>query len=349
MRDKAHVGLVDTHPECDRCDDHDAVLVDEAILVSGAQAGVEAGMIGQRRNAGLAQRGCGVLDPGPRQAIDDAGVAGMTFGDEGLELRLRVLLVDDLIADIRAVEARDKARRAGESEAIDDLAAGQFVGGGGQRDARYPGKSFGDGRQADIFRAKVVSPLRHAMRLVDRKQGDRRTVEQVKAAWRQEPLRGDIEQVEITGEQALLDRGGFVPRQGGIQHRGLDPGLDQPGDLVAHQCDQRRDHDAAAPAQQRRQLIAQRLAAARGHQHEAIAAVHDMADDGFLRPAKGGQAEHGIQHGKRVGSKAGHPHRSIPDSGGRAYSLSDGFRAKAGLAHQGSRVPAAAPRLPAER
>src|SRR6185437_10817392 len=82
--------------------------------------------------------------------------------------------------------------------------------------------------------------------------------------------------------------------------------------------------------QQPRQLIAQRLATPRGHQHEAIAAVHDMADDGFLRPAKSGQAEHGIQQGKRVGSKAGHPDRSIPDSGGRAYSLSDGFRAKTG-------------------
>ena len=125
------------------------------------------------------------------------------------------------------------------------------------------------------------------------------------AARRQQPLRRDIEQIEIAGEQPLLDRGGFVEDQRGIQHRGLDAGLEQARDLVAHQRDQRRDHDAAALAQQRRQLIAQRLAAAGRHQHQAIAAVGDMADDRFLRAAKAGQAEHGIQHGERVGGDAG--------------------------------------------
>ena len=49
MRDEAHVGLVDAHAERDGGDDHDAVLVDEAVLVAGAHAGVEAGVIGQRR------------------------------------------------------------------------------------------------------------------------------------------------------------------------------------------------------------------------------------------------------------------------------------------------------------
>ena len=38
MRHEAHVRLVDAHAERDGGDDHDAVLVDEAILVSGAQA-----------------------------------------------------------------------------------------------------------------------------------------------------------------------------------------------------------------------------------------------------------------------------------------------------------------------
>ena len=84
MRDEAHVGFVDAHAERDGGDDHDAVLVDEAILIAGAQAGVEAGMIGQRRDAGLGQRGGGVLDLGARQAVDDAGVAGVALGDEGL-------------------------------------------------------------------------------------------------------------------------------------------------------------------------------------------------------------------------------------------------------------------------
>ena len=138
------------------------------------------------------------------------------------------------------------------------------------------------------------------MRLVDRKQGDFRAAEQREAARRQQPFRRDIEQIEVAGEQPLLDRVGLVEGKRGIEHRRPDAGLQQSRDLVAHQRDQRRDHDAAAFAQQRRHLVAQRLAAAGGHQHQAIAAVRDMPDDLFLRAAKAGQAEHGIQHGKRV-------------------------------------------------
>ena len=104
--------------------------------------------------------------------------------------------------------------------------------------------------QADIFRAEIVPPLRHAMRLVDRKQRDLGLAEQGKAARRQQSFRRDIEQVEIAGQQPPLDFGGLVERQRRVQHRRVDAGLEQPRDLVAHQRDQRRDHDAAAFAQQ---------------------------------------------------------------------------------------------------
>jgi hypothetical protein len=57
--------------------------------------------------------------------------------------------------------------------------------------------------------------------------------------------------------------------------------------------------------QQGRQLIAQRLAAAGRHQHQAIAAIRDMPDDRFLFAPKGRQAEHRIQHSKRAGSDIG--------------------------------------------
>ncbi len=139
------------------------------------------------------------------------------------------------------------------------------------------------------------------MRLVDREQRDPGAVEQAEAAWRQQPLGCDVEQVEIAGEQAPLDVIGFLERQRGVQHRRLDAGLQQARDLVAHQRDQRRDHDAAAVAQQRGQLVAQRLAAAGRHQHQAVAAGSHMLDDFLLRAAKGRQAEYGVQDGQRVG------------------------------------------------
>ena len=138
------------------------------------------------------------------------------------------------------------------------------------------------------------------MRLVDRKQRDLRLAEQAQTARGEQPLRRDIKQVEVARDQPSLDLRGLLRRQRRIQYRRVDAGLDQPRDLVAHQCDQGRDHDAAAVAQQGRQLVAQRLAAAGRHQDQAIAAIGDMADDLLLRAAKGGKPEHGIEHGKRV-------------------------------------------------
>ena len=42
-------------------------------------------------------------------------------------------------------------------------------------------------------------------------------------------------------------------------------------------------------------------AAAGRHQHQAVAAVGYVANDFFLRAAKGRQAEYGIEDGQRVG------------------------------------------------
>jgi len=61
-------------------------------------------------------------------------------------------------------------------------------------------------------------------------------------------------------------------------------------DLVVHQRDQGRDHHrhavAGALARDRRDLVAQRLAAARGHQHQRVAAVRHVVDDGGLGAAE---------------------------------------------------------------
>src|SRR5258708_6306110 len=167
-------------------------------------------MVGQRLYAGRGQRGGDVFDLGARQAVDDAGVTWVALGDEGLELRRRVLLLDNFISDIRPVEARDKARRAGKPEPLDDLLSGELIRGSGQRDPRHIRKTLGKDRQADIFRAEVVPPLRYAMRLVDRKQGDISAIEQSEATRRQQPLRRNIEQIEVSGDEARLDRGCFA-------------------------------------------------------------------------------------------------------------------------------------------
>ena len=53
-------------------------------------------------------------------------------------------------------------------------------------------------------------------------------------------------------------------------------------DLVLHQGDEGRYDDGRAFRHQRGQLVAQRLAATRGHQYESVVAAKDAFDDFFL-------------------------------------------------------------------
>ena len=110
---------------------------------------------------------------------------------------------------------------------------------------RHAGEARGNDGEANTFRAEIMPPLRHAMSLVDRKQRDPGPFEQREAAQVQQALRRDIEQIEITGDEPALDRRSFVKRERGVQHRCVDAGLGQACDLITHQRDQRRDHDAA--------------------------------------------------------------------------------------------------------
>ena len=131
------------------------------------------------------------------------------------------------------------------------------------------------------------------MRFVDGEQRDLGALQQLEEPRRDEPLGCDVEQVQLARRKLLLGpiRGPRIER--GVEHRGRHAGLGEARDLVLHQRDQRRHHDRAAVAHQRRDLIAERFAAAGRHQHERVSAVGDVADDFFLGAAEFGVAEDG--------------------------------------------------------
>ena len=83
---------------------------------------------------------------------------------------------------------------------------------------------------------------------------------------------------------------------GGTQHGHCDATLAQRGGLLCHQRDQRRDHHGDAVRDERRQLEADGLAAARGHEHERIAAAEHTADHAELRRAERAVAERAEEH-----------------------------------------------------
>ncbi len=134
--------------------------------------------------------------------------------------------------------------------------------------------------QPQVVRSEVVSPLGHAVRLVDHEQRHPPARQRRPERARREPLRRRQHQLRRTRldvAQRLRVVALLHPRR---QHRRPHAHLAQPAPLIGHQRDQRaHDHDQPVRprgielARQRRQLVAQRLAAARRHHHQAVAAV----------------------------------------------------------------------------
>ena len=299
MRDKADIGLIDAHAEGDGGDDDDTLLAQEPFLMAGAGLGRQAGMIGQGVAPALAQPCGGILDGAPGQAIDDACVAWVLIVEKAQQIVASAVLCHHPIEQVGTVVAGGEQACLAEVQPVGDVAPGRLVGGRGQRHQRRVGKALLEDAERLIVAAKIMTPLRDAMRLVDREQRDPAAPQQVEAMRHHQPLGRHVEQVELPVAGGALDRPGFARRQSGIERRGADPGLAQRVDLVLHQCDQRRDDDAESGPQQRGELVAQRFAAAGRHQHDRIAAGRDVLDDLLLLAAEAGIAEDAAQNGKR--------------------------------------------------
>ena len=217
MGDEAHVGLVDAHAEGDGGDDHDALLLEEALLVLRALGGLETGVIGQCGKPPRAEPRRRLLNRAAGAAIDDARIARVLALDEGEELRPRLALGHHPVADIGPVEARGEDARLAEREPHDDVAAGDAVGGRGEGNARHRRKALVEDGEGEILGPEVVAPLRDAMGLVDGEECYPRAREELKRARHGEPLRRDIEKVEAPLRERALDGAGLARRERGVE------------------------------------------------------------------------------------------------------------------------------------
>ncbi len=190
-------------------------------------------------------------------------------------------------------------RRRVEVEARDDLVARRRSRRRGERHARNARETALELVEHQVVLAKVVAPLRDAMRLVDRDQRQRHAGEHLERLLLHEPLGRDVEKLQgralEIGDHVLL----LGTRECRVQERRPHARVAQRADLILHQRDQRRDHDADPVAQQRGDLVAERLAAAGRHQHERVAARFRCRDDRALLAAEGFVAEHLAQHAAR--------------------------------------------------
>ena len=135
------------------------------------------------------------------------------------------------------------------------------------------------------------------MRLIDHEHADAHALEGLDEPGRGEALRRDVEQPHLPPAHARECLAVLAQLALAVdQHRAPGDRAFQPGDLVGHQGDQRRDDDRQLVlAHQRRQLVAERLAGAGRHHDEDVAAgqrgLHDLRCPGGsprVRSAAGG-------------------------------------------------------------
>ncbi len=292
MGDEADVGLVDAHSERDRRDDHDAVFAEEALLRAATHTGVEARVVRHGVDAVGDEERRKLLGGRAGERVDDArhrfarGIPPLA-AHEVEQLPAHVDLGRDAVLDVGTIEARHEVPRAVEREPCGDLAVRRLGGGGRERDARHVGPALGELRQREVVGAEVVTPLGDAVRLVDREEGDAPLFEEALDRLGIEPLWRDVEQVELAREVGALHRSTLGRQLARVEVRGAHAVAHERVDLVVHERDERRHHDAGALAEERGDLVAEALATARGHEHDRVAACRDVRDDlGLLAPER---------------------------------------------------------------
>jgi hypothetical protein len=130
------------------------------------------------------------------------------------------------------------------------------------------------------------------VRLVDDEHRDARHHELVEDVGIGELLGRQEEELERVLGEVGQHVGAFARRHGGVQLRGVAGGaLAQVFDLVALQCDQRRDHDGGALSQQTGDLVDRRLPRPGRHHGQGVPIVEHGLDGLALAGAQQLEAE----------------------------------------------------------
>ena len=173
MGDEAHVGLVDAHAERDGRDHDDAVFAQEPRLVARARRGVEPRVVRQRLDALGDERVGGLLDRRARQAVDDAGVAGVLGAQQRQQLRSGWSLASMRYWMLGRSKLATNCCASVSCNRRQDLAPRGVGRRRGERDARHGRPALVQHRELQVVGPEVVAPLRDAVRLVDREQRER--------------------------------------------------------------------------------------------------------------------------------------------------------------------------------
>ncbi len=226
------------------------------LALLGAHPAVVAAALDAARGEEVGERvdrldGGGVDDPA-------AGLRGVAL-DQAQQQRLLLALArcfDDVIAQVRAIEADVDHRRIGDAELREDVVLDLDRRGRGQRQHRRPAERADRVAEAQVRRAKVVAPLRDAVGLVDDEQRDPHAAEPLAEARLAEPLGRHVGDARHAGGQAR-ERGRLVARrERRVEAQHLHAEQVELVVLILHQRDQRRHDKRDAGQLERGELIA---------------------------------------------------------------------------------------------
>ena len=163
--DKAHVGLVNAHPEryCRHDDLH--VLHQEPVLILGTGLGVQPGMVRKRTYSVDIQKIRHLLNFLAAQAVYDPGLATVLL-DVPDDVLVWTDLLTNLIVKIRPVERGLENRRVHDPEVLLDVILHLRGGRGGQRYDRSAPYRLHHVPDPSVLRSEIMPPLGDAMSLV---------------------------------------------------------------------------------------------------------------------------------------------------------------------------------------
>ena len=134
------------------------------------------------------------------------------------------------------------------------------------------------------------------MGLVDGDQGHAELLERRNHAVGEQTLRGHVKQPDLAAGHPAPDLDIVAAALAGMNGARRNAGEIEGGDLIIHEGDERRDDHRQSAKHQRRQLIAQRLAGARGHDRQHRPAGEHMIDDPLLPRPEGIEPERLPEH-----------------------------------------------------
>ena len=270
--DAADVRLVDPHAKSDRGDDRMHAAIHEGILCCMPLFVRQAGVVSEGLDPALPQIIRHVLRCLLERHVDDRRSLPFLQSAREQPETIFVGAGGDAVGEVWSQERGLHMVGLVDPKGPADIGRDGRRGRGRECQNGADAEFLGHMRQSQIFRPEVVPPLRDAVGLVHRHHRDPGPRKPRDELFIRQPLRGDVEQFQRAAADTVIDARRLGRRERGIEPRRRDAPRLERLDLILHQGDQRRDDDRQPVHQEAGQLVAERLAGARGKERKRASA-----------------------------------------------------------------------------